>query len=87
MANITFDRDWSDDAGRPAVQDKVDRVIRRLRALLRLQRISRLDRARAAMAGSETHGARMLADIGIGPRKYRRTDWIGEMTRGMSGRI
>ena len=61
-------------------------IVRRLHVLVRAHRIAASRRARIRLVHAESHDPRLLADIGIDPRRHRRYDWIGEMARAMGGR-
>jgi hypothetical protein len=82
MANITIDSTWTGGNG----NSLWDHVTHRLQVLVRARRIGRHRAARLRLIHTEMRDPRWFADIGVDVKKHRRSDWIGEMARGMGGR-
>jgi hypothetical protein len=82
MTSITIDRDRI-DAGGLGTLPTFDRIVRRLRVHVRRHRMDRIARAKIEMIRFETADPRILIDIGIDPKTYRRYDWLKEMARAM----
>jgi hypothetical protein len=83
MANITYDRDWTGSG--TAKAGFVERAIRRLRVLVRARSIARVARSRRGLVRDEQASDRLLADVGIDAREYRRYDWLGQLSSALGG--
>ncbi|HWA17464.1 MAG TPA: hypothetical protein VG757_00570 [Devosia sp.] len=84
MANLALDTGWTAPASHPV--GVLGATVRRLRALVRFRRASRRRRATLRLLRGESRDPRMLADIGLDPRRHATCDWVEAMARSMSGR-
>lgn len=84
MANITIDSTWT---GSNEGSTTWEQLTHRLRLLVRAHRIGRHRAMRLRLIRAEMRDPRWLADIGLDARRHRRYDWLGEMSRGMGGRL
>lgn len=84
MANITIDTVWS---GSNKGSTAWEQLTHRLRVLVRARSIGRHRAARLRLIRTEMRDPRWFADVGLDSKRHRRYDWIGEMARGMGGRL